>query len=137
MSNAINKLKELYLLSNIALCNRDLNVPDYQTKSVNGLLKCIKDYIDLKGFELNYEKSLRFPYGVIKIDDDLIRARFKDKYLYILIKNQDKNQDDYKIKLENEVKECGAYFFSAAVINSKSFDDFVSWFENEIIGKEV
>ena len=44
MSKAINQLKELCLFSNIALCNRDLNIPDYQTKSVNGLVKCINDY---------------------------------------------------------------------------------------------
>lgn len=44
MSKAINQLKELYLLSNIALCDRDLNVPDYQTKTVYGLLECINDY---------------------------------------------------------------------------------------------
>lgn len=141
MSKAINKLKELYLFSSISLnpnYPKDrIGEPIFNTKSVPALVKCIGSYIELKGFELNHNKKDRFNYGVSFIDNGLIRAVFKNKALYILVKYQDKTKDDYEIKLENDIKDCSAYFFLATVTNSKSFDDFVTWFDNEIIGEEV
>lgn len=133
MSKAINQLKELYLLSNIALCDRDLNVPDYQTKTVYGLLECIKNYIDLKGFELNHEKENKFSYGILSSDDNLIQAVWKRKTIHVLIKHQDKIRTEYEQKLEDSLNSSDVYFFRAIVVNSKQFEQFIEWFEKNVI----
>lgn len=135
MSNAINKLKELYLALSIKPNFKIIAIgePIFHTESVPGLIHCIKSYIELKGFELNYS----IPCGILYVDHTLIRAVFNDKALYIVVKYSDKTKDEHEIKLEKNVLEFGGKLFIATVINPQSFDEFVNWFESEIIRKEV
>jgi hypothetical protein len=135
MSKAINQLKELYLLSNIALCDRDLNVPDYQTKTVYGLLECIKNYIDLKGgyaSRINsggvYDQKLEtYRLGTTKRGFSDVQGVYNGLALYVEVKIGKDRQSEHQKDFQKSVTDAGGLYFIA-----KDFESFVYWWKTVV-----